>query len=165
MLITWFLHNLYSYYMTITCYTNSFAMAWNLIQGLFVVGIQSQSAQCCSWESPLKAIQGMVVAFQFQGSEEHWNNDGMQSLAIHCLFKGRNQQTAKTHIEMWPDRSEVETHIVRIGHILELDLDKKEAFLLEEGDKMLGDPGVCHRCHCPRASLWQRRHICTCVFA
>jgi hypothetical protein len=52
---------------------------------------------------------------------------------------------------MWPDRSEVETHIVRIGHIsgLELDLDnfelKKEAFLLatgsEEGpgDKRLGD--------------------------
>jgi hypothetical protein len=53
----------------------------------------------------------------------------MQSLAIYCLFEGRNQQTAKTHIEMWPDRSEVDTHIVRIGHILELDLDKKEAFL------------------------------------
>jgi hypothetical protein len=61
-----------------------------------------------------------------------------ESLVIHCLFKGRNQQTANTHIEMWPDRSEVETHIVRIGgHILELDLDKKEAFLLEEGDTII----------------------------
>ncbi len=34
-----------------------------------------------------------------------------------CLFEGWNEQTAKTHIEMWPDKSEVETHIVRIGHI------------------------------------------------
>ncbi len=92
----------------------------------------------------------------------------MQSLAIHCLFEGRNQQIAKTHIYMWPDRSdssEVETHIVQIGHILDLDLDKKETFLLEEGDKRSGDPGVCHRGHCPRASLWHHRHICTCVFA
>ncbi len=83
---------------------------------------------------------------------------------MHCLFQGRNQQTVKTHIEMWPD-SLVETHIVRIGHILELDLDKKEAFLLEEGAKMFGDPGVCDHCYCPRASLWQRKHICTCAFA
>ena len=56
-----------------------------------------------------------------------------------CLFEGWNEQTAKTHIEMWPDKSEVETHIVRIGHIL----DKPE------GDKMLGVPVVCHHCHCP----------------
>jgi hypothetical protein len=48
----------------------------------------------------------------------------MQSLVIHRLFEGRDQQTAKTHIEMWLNRSAVETHIVRIGHILELDLDE-----------------------------------------
>jgi hypothetical protein len=28
----------------------------------------------------------MVVAFQFQGSEEHWTNDGMQPLAIYCIY-------------------------------------------------------------------------------
>jgi hypothetical protein len=62
-----------------------------------------------------------------------------------CLFEGWNQQTAKTHIEAWPDKSEVETHIVRIGHIS----DKPEE------DKMLGDPGVCHHCHCPASHFLQ----------
>ena len=60
-----------------------------------------------------------------------------------CLFEGRNEQTATTHIERWPDQSEVETHITRAGHIN----DKPE------GDKMLGDPGKCPHCFCP-ASHW-----------
>jgi hypothetical protein len=29
-----------------------------------------------------------------------------------CLFEGRNEQTANTHIERWADKSEVETQIV-----------------------------------------------------
>jgi hypothetical protein len=41
----------------------------------------------------------------------------------------RGQHTVRAKLE-------VETHIVRIGHIQ----DK------QEGDKMLGDPGVCHHC-------------------
>jgi hypothetical protein len=49
-----------------------------------------------------------------------------------CLFEGWNEQTAITHIERWADKSEEETRIVRFGHIQ----DK------QEGDKMLGDPGV-----------------------
>ena len=56
-----------------------------------------------------------------------------------CLFEGWNEQTANTHIERYSDKSEVETHIVQIGHIQD-----KPA-----GDKMLGDPGVCHHCTCP----------------
>ncbi len=50
-----------------------------------------------------------------------------------CLFdEGWNEQTAKTHVERWPDKSVVETHIVRAGHFK----DKPE------GDKMLDDPWV-----------------------
>ena len=49
-----------------------------------------------------------------------------------CLYEGWNVETSTTHLETWPDQSEVETHIVRVGHIQ----DKPE------GDKMLGDPGV-----------------------
>ena len=59
-----------------------------------------------------------------------------------CLFEGWNEQTCTTHIERWPD-GEVETHVVKAGHIN----DKPE------GDKMLGDPGNCHNCLCP-ASHW-----------
>jgi hypothetical protein len=92
----------------------------------------------------------MVAAFlPVSGPDSKWDERGGNSIAVRnteimmecndCLFEGWNEQTAKTHIEMWPDKSEVETHIVRIGHIL----DKPE------GDKMLGDPGVCHHCHCP----------------
>ena len=49
-----------------------------------------------------------------------------------CLYEGWNVETSTTHLETWPDQSEVGTHIVRVGHIQ----DKPE------GDKMLGDPGV-----------------------
>ena len=48
------------------------------------------------------------------------------------LFEGWNEQTATTHLETWPDKSEVETHIVRAGHIH----DKPE------GDKMLDALGT-----------------------
>ena len=60
-----------------------------------------------------------------------------------CLFEGWNEQTATTHIERWPDKSEVETHIVQAGHIN----------YKPEVDKMLCDPGNCHHCFCP-ASHW-----------
>jgi hypothetical protein len=64
--------------MTITCHTNSFAMAWNLIQFVFgypqLLNVHEKIlSRPSTW---------MVVAFQFQGSEEHWNNDGMQSLPV-----------------------------------------------------------------------------------
>ena len=55
-----------------------------------------------------------------------------------CLFEGWNEQTATTHIEIWSDQSVVETHFVQVGHIL----DK------QEGDKMMGEQGVCHTCYC-----------------
>ena len=92
----------------------------------------------------------MVVAFlPVSGADSTWDVRGGNSKAVRstelmmecndCLFEGWNEQTAKTHIERWADKSEVETHIVRFGHIQ----DK------QEGDKMLGDPGVCHHCYCP----------------
>ena len=85
----------------------------------------------------------MVAAFlPVSGVESTWDERGGNSNAVRntelmmecndCLFEGWNQQTSKTHLKRWPDKSEVETHIVRIGHIM----DKPE------GDKMLGDPGV-----------------------
>ncbi len=45
------------------------------------------------------------------------------------LFEGCNEQTAITHHERWPDKSNVETDIVRARHI-----NNKP-----EGDKMLED--------------------------
>ena len=92
----------------------------------------------------------MVAAFlPVTGVESTWDERGGNSNAVRntelmmecndCLFEGWNEQTATTHIELWSDQSEVETHFVRVGHIL----DK------QEGDKMLGDPGVCHTCYCP----------------
>ena len=87
------------------------------------------------------------------GAESRWDDRGGNSKSVRntelmmecndCLFEGWNEQTATTHIERWPDQSEVETHITRAGHII----DKPE------GDKMLGDPGNCHHCFCP-ASHW-----------
>ena len=87
------------------------------------------------------------------GSDSKWDERGGNSKSVRntelmmecndCLFEGWNEQTATTHIERWPDQSEVETHITRAGHIN----DKPE------GDKMLGDPGNCHHCFCP-ASHW-----------
>ena len=35
-----------------------------------------------------------------------------------CLFEGWNEQTTTTHIERWPDKSEVEAHIVQAGNIM-----------------------------------------------
>ena len=72
----------------------------------------------------------MVAAFlPVSGPDAKWDERGGNSMAVRntelmmecndCLFEGWNEQTAKTHIEMWPDKSEVETHIVRIGHILD----------------------------------------------
>ena len=98
----------------------------------------------------------MVAAFYpVLGQESLWDERGGNSNSVRntelmmecndCLFEGWNDQTCKTHIERWPDQSEVETHIVRIGHIQ----DKPE------GDKMLGDPGVCHTCTCPAAVFLQ----------
>ena len=83
----------------------------------------------------------MVAAFYpVLGVESLWDERGGNSNSVRnvelmiecndCLFEGWNDQTCKTHIERWPDQSDVETHIVRIGHIQ----DKPE------GDKMLGDP-------------------------
>ena len=87
------------------------------------------------------------------GAESRWDDRGGNSKSVRntevmmecndCLFEGWNEQTATTHLEVWPDKSEVETHIVRAAHIN----DKPE------GDKMLGDPGNCHHCLCP-ASHW-----------
>ena len=87
------------------------------------------------------------------GAESRWDDRGGNSKSVRntelmmecndCLFEGWNEQTATTHLEVWPDKSEVETHIIQADHIN----DKPE------GDKMLGDPGNCHHCHCP-ASHW-----------
>ena len=87
------------------------------------------------------------------GAESRWDDRGGNSKSVRntelmmecndCLFEGWNEKTATTHLEVWPDKSEVETHIVRAAHIN----DKPE------GDKMLGDPGNCHHCLCP-ASHW-----------
>ena len=92
----------------------------------------------------------MVAAFYpVSGAESTWDARGGNSKAVRgvelmmecndCLYEGWNEQTKTTHCERWADKLEVETHIVRIGHIQ----DKPE------GDKMLGDPGVCHHCFCP----------------
>ena len=87
------------------------------------------------------------------GADSKWDERGGNSKSVRstelmmecndCLFEGWNEQTATTHIERWPDKSEVETHIVQAGHIN----------YKPEGDKMLGDPGNCHHCFCP-ASHW-----------
>jgi hypothetical protein len=63
----------------------------------------------------------------------------MEMECNNCMYEGWNEQTATTHIERWPDQSEMETHMARIGHIQ----DK------QEGDKMLGSPVGCHTCHFP----------------
>ena len=92
----------------------------------------------------------MVAAFYpVSGAESTWDARGGNSKAVrgvelmmecnNCLYEGWNEQTKTTHCERWADKLEVETHIVRIGHIQ----DKPE------WDKMLGDPGVCHHCYCP----------------
>jgi hypothetical protein len=92
----------------------------------------------------------MVAAFYpVSGAESTWDDYGGNFKVVrstelmmdcnNCLYEGWNEQTKTTHLERWADKSEVETHIVRIGHIQ----DK------QEGDKMLGDPGVFHHCYCP----------------
>ena len=97
---------------------------------------------------------GLLLVFVLSlGADSNWDKSGGNSQSVRitelmmecndCLFEGWNEQTATTHIERWPDKSEVETHIVQAGHIN----DKPE------GDKMLGDPGNCHHCFCP-TSHW-----------
>ena len=86
----------------------------------------------------------MVAAFlPVSGVESTWDEQGGNSNAVRntelmmecndCVYEGWNEQTATMHIGIWSDKSEVETYLVQIGHIL----DK------QEGDKMLGDPGIC----------------------
>jgi hypothetical protein len=70
----------------------------------------------------------MVAAFlPVTGVESTWDERGGNSNAVRntelmmecndCLFEGWNEQTATTHIELWSDQSEVETHFVRVGFI------------------------------------------------
>ena len=97
----------------------------------------------------------MVAAFlPVSGVESTWDERGGNSNAVRntelmmecndCLFEGWNEQTATTHIELWSDQSEVETHFVRV-------LDKPE------GDKMLGDPGVCHTSCVQPITFWNHQ--------
>ena len=61
------------------------------------------------------------------GAESRWDDRGGNSKSVRntelmmecndCLFEGWNEQTATPHLEVWPDKSEVETHIIRAGHI------------------------------------------------
>jgi hypothetical protein len=64
----------------------------------------------------------MVVAFlPVSGADSTWDVHEGDSKAVgntelmmecnDCLFDGWNEQTDKTHIERWTDKSEVETHI------------------------------------------------------
>ena len=71
----------------------------------------------------------MVAAFYpVSGAESTWDARGGNSKAAvrgvelmmecnDCLYEGWNEQTKTTHCERWADKLEVETHIVRIGHI------------------------------------------------
>jgi hypothetical protein len=56
--------------MTITCHTNSFAMAWNLIQGLFLL-LSTANMLNVQVKIHSRPSTWIVVAFRFQGSEEH----------------------------------------------------------------------------------------------
>jgi hypothetical protein len=113
--------------MTITCHANFFAR--NLILGLLFFW---STANLLNVHEKIRSRPStwMVAAFlPVSGPESTWDERGGNSNAVRsteimmecndCLFEGWNQQTAKTHIEAWPDsdKSEVETHIVRIGHI------------------------------------------------
>ena len=54
------------------------------------------------------------------GAESRWDDRGGNSKSVRntelmmecndCLFEGWNEKTATTHLEVWPDKSEVETH-------------------------------------------------------
>ena len=65
----------------------------------------------------------MVVAFlPVSGAESMWDHQGGNSSSVRntklmmecndCLFEGWNEQTAQTHFERWPDKSEVDTPII-----------------------------------------------------
>ena len=92
------------FYMTITCYFSSA----NLVN----VHEKTRSRPS-TW---------MVVAFlPVSGAESMWDHQGGNSSSVRntelmmecndCLFEGWNEQTAQTHFERWPDKSEVDTPI------------------------------------------------------
>ncbi len=94
MQFTWVLHPLHDYYMSFMSYQHLCYGFWYSV--LCFVFIHSQPDQC-SWEYPLKTVHldGCSLPFcfwtriqvgwarwKFYGSEEHWNNDGMQWLPV-----------------------------------------------------------------------------------
>ena len=86
----------------------------------------------------------MVAAFYpVVGVESTWDERGGNSNSVRnselimerhdCLYGGWNVETATTHLETSPDQSEVETHIVQVGHIQ--DKPKKHGqFLGRDGE-------------------------------
>jgi hypothetical protein len=136
--------SLQMFYTTITYHATCFVMDWTLMLGF---------AFCCPQPVWLKFMRnpaqdhppGWLLLF-FPWDVRGGNSKAVRSTELmmefnlnDCLFEVWDEQAAKTHIERWADKSEVETHIFRFGHIQ----DK------QEGKKMLGDPGVCHHCYCP----------------
>ena len=137
-------------YMIITCFLHVFYIL--LHEVLINVTLFTVSLFNIHEDTRSRPSTWMVAAFYpVLGAESTWDERGGNSNSVRntelmmecndCLYEGWNAGTAATHwhIETWPDQSEVETHIVRVCHIQ----DKPE------GDKMLGDPGVCHTCICP----------------
>ncbi len=135
MYITCNLHWFYMHYMSITCLTcltSTFAMDLDTV--FFVLFLSTANLINVHENIRSRPSTWMVAGFlpvsgpDSKCDERGGNNPG-NSMAVRnteimmecndCLSEGWNEQTAKTHIEMWPDKSEGETHIVRIGHILD----------------------------------------------
>jgi hypothetical protein len=144
--------------------------AWNLTQGLFVDVIpreHSQFAQC-SWENPLQTIHlddcSLTVPRQWGTLKIMMNAITQDSLPVWGKESADSQNTywdlarqirgGDSHCSNWPYLR------VRLGQ-------ERRLPAWGRGQHVWRPWGLSplRRCHCPRASLWQRRHICTCVFA
>ncbi len=141
------LHVLHTLYICIILFTSVVknAIWYNLVEANLFNVHEDVRSRPSTWF--------VVCLLPSLGPESKWDERGGNSKSARntelmmksndCLFEGWNEQTYTTHIERWPAKSEVETHIVRVGAI-----NNKP-----KGDKLLGGPGNCHHCLCP-ASHW-----------